>query len=120
MFTEPPVDSADESNVSGKLGFEYRFDDSTMLYGSLSRGYRGGAFNGQAQFSAEEATYADPETVDAIEAGLKTEPFGGAARLNLSAFYYRYENQQYIDTTPTLSLVLANAPESRVYGGEIE
>ncbi len=120
IFTEPPIDNADESNVSGKLGIEYQMNDLTMIYASVSNGFRGGAFPGQIQFGAQEITYAKPEDVYALETGFKNESENNTVRTNAALFYYEYRNQQYTDIQDTLGQIFTNAKKSWVYGGELE
>jgi len=119
-ITAPPIDRLDTTNWSGKLGVEYQFSDRTMMYGSISRGYRGGSFNGQAFYSPDEVTVANPEKVTAYEVGAKTQLLDNRVRLNGAMFYYDYKNQQFINVTPQLLQILYNAPKSRLYGAEFE
>jgi iron complex outermembrane recepter protein len=97
---------------TGRVVLDYkpdpRFDwqDETMVYLSLARGYKGGGANPpsvaepQARFFSQAsggfvvpATF-DPEYVNAVEIGSKNTLFGGALNLNLSAFYYDYADYQ--------------------------
>jgi iron complex outermembrane recepter protein len=119
-ITAPPVDRARDSNVSGKIGLDYRATERVLLYLTMSRGYRGSSFNGQALTSPEEVTIAEPERLDAYELGLKTQSADNRLRLNGAAFYYDYQNQQFLDVTPQGLQVLYNAPQSRIYGAELE
>lgn len=119
----PPVDRLKSENLSGKLGVSYETDGGTLLYGNISRGYRGGAFNGQAFNSPEEVTTAKPERLDAIDVGAKMQAFDRRLRLNVAAFYYDYRNQQFLDLASSEGAVLQilyNAPKSRLFGGEVE
>ena len=111
----------DDDNVSGKLGVDYALSDDAMLYASYSRGYRGAAFNAQAFFSPDELSIAEPEEIQAVEAGFKSELFGRRVRFNGSAFWYEYENQQVLDVDPdTLVQSLVNLPKSRIVGVELD
>ena len=60
-----------------------------MLYGSISRGYKSGGFDGGACFDDFE-----PEVLTAYEVGLKTQLLDDSMRMNLSAFVYDYEDYQ--------------------------
>jgi len=68
-----------------------------MWYGGYNRGTKGGGFNallgGSALIPNSEIAYR-PEELSAYEAGLKSEFFEGAARLNGAAYYYDYHNYQ--------------------------
>lgn len=120
VFDRPPIDRLKSNNLSGKIGLSYEAPTGNLFYASVSRGYRGGAFNGQALFSPAEITIAKPELLYAYEVGAKLQTADRRLRLNTSAFFYNYLNQQFIDTTPELLGVLYNAPKSHLWGIEAE
>ena len=110
-------------SVSGKFGLQYRFTRDVNAYASYSRGTKsGGFFSGQTGNIADIGPYKD-ETVNAYEAGLKTELLHRTLRANLAAFYYDYQNLQVyttvIDGFITRQL-FTNASAARMYGGELE
>jgi len=126
---EPPLsDSRTFSNLSWKVGLDYRLDARSMLYGLVSRGFKGGAFNSTANFRADildsngRAIAVRPEVITDYEAGIKSDVIPGRLRVNASAFYYDYRDYQ----TNQLVLggaglqVLSNLPKANLYGGEIE
>ena len=95
-----PVQEAEFEEVTGRLGFDLTLDDfwfteDTLLYGSVSRGYKGGGINPpqSAGLTSVSNTF-DPEFINALEVGTKSSLFGGAGVLNLAAFYYDYEGYQ--------------------------
>ncbi len=81
------------------------FTDETLVYASLSRGYKGGGANppiiappaGEFQrtrgYNAVPPTF-DPEYINAVELGTKNTLFGGALMLNGAAFFYDYTDYQ--------------------------
>ena len=108
-------------NISGKIGVDYKVAHDILLYGNYSRGYRGRSFNAQAFFDASEASVARPETLDAFEVGAKTRFLDRRITLNGAAFYYIYQNQQFITVNPTTGAqTLDNVERSRIFGGEFE
>lgn len=110
-----------KSNVSGKIGIDYKTESGTLLYASASRGYRSSAFNAQAFFAPEEVTVADPETLNAYEVGIKGQALDRRLQMTASAFYYDYKNQQFLDLDPnTAAQVLVNLPKARIIGAEFE
>ncbi|MDA5195049.1 TonB-dependent receptor [Govanella unica] len=110
-----------KSNLSGKIGLDYKFANGNMIYASLSRGYRGNSFNAQAFFDPSELSVAKPETLDAVEAGFKTQLLDRRLQLNGAVFWYGYKNQQFIDVDPvTTAQRLVNLDKSRIIGGELE
>ena len=109
------------NNVSGKIGVDYKLGHGNMVYANYSRGYRARSFNAQAFFDPSELSIAKPEAVDAYEVGAKTQFLDRRVTLNLAAFYYGYENQQFINLNPlTAAQTLENIPKSRIMGGEAE
>ena len=118
----PPSTLEDENDdVSGKIGIDYKLDSGHLLYASVSRGYRASSFNAQAFFDPSELSIAEPEEVNAYEAGAKMTFGGGTVVLNTAAFMYDYKNQQFINVDPTTAAqTLLNIPKSRILGAEAE
>jgi outer membrane receptor protein involved in Fe transport len=65
------------------------FTDKTLVYGSVSTGYKGGGQNANAT-----APTFGPETVTAYEVGTKNLLADGALQANLTAFFYDYTGLQ--------------------------
>ena len=110
-------------SFSGKFGLQYRFTPDVNVYASYSRGTKsGGFFSGQTGNVADLGPYKD-ETVNAYEAGLKTELLQHTLRANLAGFYYDYQNLQ-VYTAVTDGFItrqlFTNASAARIYGGELE
>ncbi len=110
-------------DVSGRASLSYSFSDDVLGYVTISRGFNSGNYNGGALTSQAEATIVDPETLLSYEVGLKSE-LGGQLRLNLSAFYYDFTDQQVFvlasgeEGVPVQQL--SNAAASTLYGLELE
>lgn len=110
-----------KNNLSGKIGLDYKLSSGNMIYANYSRGYRANSFNAQAFFDPSELSVAKPESVDAFELGAKTQFADRRVTLNMAAFYYRYQNQQFINIDPVnATQTLENIPRSRIMGGEAE
>lgn len=110
-----------DSDVSGKLGIEYRPNSDLLLYASTSRGYRGASFNAQALFSPLDVSTAKPETITAFEGGFKWTANSGRITLNGALFNYDFKNQQNVDfNSATFSQQLVNIPKSRIRGAEFD
>jgi len=110
-----------DQELSGKIGIDYSLDSGALLYASYSRGYRSGAFNSQAFFDPSELTQVEPEELDSIEIGIKTELLEGRLRLNAAAFHYKYNNQQFLNVDAvTAAQTLINIDESEITGLEAE
>jgi iron complex outermembrane receptor protein len=87
-------DSKDFDNVSGKLGFEYRSPGNSLVFGSVSRGFKSGGFWGGFTTNPAQLVPYDEETVTAYEVGWKTEPRAGALLFNGALFHYDYSGFQ--------------------------
>ncbi|MBS0578119.1 MAG: TonB-dependent receptor [Proteobacteria bacterium] len=120
-----PDITKDTSNVSGKIGADWKPTDTVLTYLSFSEGYRGAAFNGQAFNDQAELTFADPEKLYSYELGLKTEFAERRGIFNAALFHYDYRNQQFLDAFVLpgglgTGFRTVNAPKSRVDGAEFE
>ncbi len=106
--------------TTGRVGLDYTPTESTLFYGSYSRGYRSGAFAAQAFFLPQEATIVVPETLDAIELGFKTRWLADRLQVNGAVFHYNYKNQQIIDFDPvTAAQPLVNLRDAKIRGLEV-
>jgi iron complex outermembrane receptor protein len=124
-----------------RLGLDLDLAPSTLLYGSLATGYKSGGFNdgcssgaaGSGRLAgvgcpAGSAVPADslvyqPETLRALELGLKTRFWDDRASLNLALFHYDYRNlqlssQEVINGKPRYETT--NAGEAKVRGLEAD
>jgi outer membrane receptor protein involved in Fe transport len=82
--------------TTGRFVVDWQMSDSTMVYGSVSRGAKGGGINppfDPVQFPNANRTFA-PEEISAFEIGAKSTFADLGLTLNLSAFYYDYEGLQ--------------------------
>ena len=79
------------SKTLWKGGIEFDLNDDTLMYGTVSTGYRAGGFNPVA---ASIPNSFEPEEVTAYEIGLKMTIADGTAVLNLAAFHNEYTDMQ--------------------------
>ena len=110
-----------------KASVDYRPTDDIMVYGSFSRGYRAGGFNGRGTSISTSTQSYDPETVDSYEVGLKTQLFDHRVAFNIAGFYSKYDNKQegIIRRTPpgspnTNETVVANVASATIKGVEAD
>lgn len=111
------------SDWSGKIGLKYDLTDTTNVFASYSRGYKSGGFFGGNADSPEQIEPYNNETVDAFEVGSKSDLLGNRLRMNLSGFYYDYQDIQAYSTVERGGLtvqVLDNAASAEMYGAEAE
>lgn len=112
--------------VSGDISVSYKFTDDQIGYVRYSRGYKAGGFQSDVispPFAVAPPTAPDlrfdPETLDAYEAGLKTEWWEGELRANFAVFYYDFKNKQEQVNTG-LSFRVDNAASATSQGAEVE
>ncbi len=125
----PPEETLDGDwdEWGARLALDYRMSDTTMLYGSISRGFKGGGFSVAAlqALTGNAALDVDPETLLAYEVGFKSDWMDQTVRLNVAAFYYDWEDLQsfqvLVDPNTGEGIPqLTNVPEASLLGGEIE
>ncbi|WP_282131939.1 TonB-dependent receptor [Pseudoalteromonas aliena] len=129
------VQETDDIMVGGKIALEYQVIDRTMIYTSITRGYKAGGINSEALAKAKDEglnlsadffqqhTSFDPEYLWSGEFGVKGSSLDDKFTLRLAAFYmhrddiqlkaWQVEGQQftgYVD----------NASSGSNYGLEIE
>jgi iron complex outermembrane receptor protein len=100
---------------SPKLAVDYTYDSGTMVYGSVSRGFKSGGYN-----MTSSVPEFDPEYVWSYEVGTKMELLDNKLRTNVSVFYYDYTDLQVQDFVKVGVLSVSNAAEATVQGFEIE
>lgn len=104
---------------------QYNVSDDTMLFASVSQGYKGGGFNTSVadldgDFIAETIIDFDPETSTAYELGFKSTMMEGRMQLNGSFYVIDYEALQFATLTLETGLQIANAGDVDSRGFEIE
>ena len=129
------IEDTDDVMIGGKVALEYQVIDRTMIYASITRGYKAGGINSEALAKAKDEglnlsadffqqhTSFDPEYLWSGEFGVKGSSLDDKFTLRLAAFYmhrdniqlkaWQVENQQftgYVD----------NASSGSNYGLEIE
>jgi iron complex outermembrane receptor protein len=113
-------------DVTGKLALGWEIGESSLLYGSVSTGFKTGGFNTQFVFGdLAEIDPVDNENLLAYEVGYKSDLAGGRIRLNTAAFYYDYQDIQLnvfttVPGAPFPSNFLRNAGDGAITGLDIE
>jgi len=77
--------------TTGTLAVNYTPDRDTLAYARYSRGYKAFALN--AGYIGE-GVYAEPESLDDYEMGLKKSFFDRSLTVDVAAFHYDYKNNQ--------------------------
>jgi len=113
------TDTVSFKQFTPKIGVEYKPSPDVLLFASYAKGFRSGGFNGRLIApQASVPTYA-PDTNDAFELGFKAD-FTRNLRLNVTAFYSKYEGIQQTISDPVVQFRVANAGDAELYGFEAE
>ena len=113
----------DETNVSGKLGFQWNFNDDSMVYVTSAQGYKGPGFNVYYNFKAngDDSPPISEETSDSLELGYKYT--SGNLILNASVFQTDIEDFQannFDCSDGTCITRLTNAGDVSTEGVEVD
>jgi iron complex outermembrane receptor protein len=104
-----------------KLGLERDVLDASMVYASVSTGFKAG---GVSLSQGPAATF-DPEELTAYQAGIKSRLFDDRLSINAEAYYYDYDNYQatYSSLDPRFGgsiRIVSNAGAAKIRGAEVE
>lgn len=123
-----------ESNATYSINVEWKPSPSTLIYGSVSSGAKGGGFNafyfatgGQragetaAQFQDRMVNEAQfkPESATSFELGVKGR-VGSAVQYRIAAFHSRFRDLQQSQFTGATTFVVSNAARAKIDGIEFE
>ena len=100
--------------VTGRVALEYDLSDDVLVWASVSRGYKGGGFNG-----AGIAPPFDSEYLMAYEAGINATFADNRVEMNLTGFYSDYTDMQ-VQRIVSIGSVIDNAGEASGGGAELE
>ncbi len=108
------------SELTPRVGVDFKARDGLMFYGTYARGFKSGGFGARATPLAPIEPY-DPETVDTYEVGVKSQFADDRVRLNAAAFYSQYKDIQLLILDPaTAQFETRNGGDNRVQGIEVE
>jgi len=113
-----PRGLSETNATTGRVAINYNATQRTLLYASLSKGYKAGGVN----LGVTDPPIL-PETNVVGEVGVKTTLLDGHLRLNGDVFYSDYKNLQLLGLTappPTGTPSFRNVPKSKSYGLELE
>lgn len=109
-------------NFSPRVAMQYDLSDKSMLYASVSEGYKGGGYNSRATLPELVGPY-EEETVIAYEVGIKSDLMNDRLRLNIAAFFNKYDDLQASVQRPgaiRAESITTNVAEVEIKGLEIE
>ena len=91
--TQSSGDTA-KNGWSGRLGLQHDLGANANAYVTVSRGYKGPAYNVFFNMLPRDTGALDPETSNSYEAGFKAAAFNRRLTVNLAAFHTDYDNYQ--------------------------
>jgi iron complex outermembrane receptor protein len=101
--------------VTPTLSINYQADDQTLLYASVTRGFKSGVIN-----VGSKNDVINPEYAWGYEAGIKTSGLDGRVAGSLAAFYIDYSDLQVGFVGAECVVTTVNAASARNYGLELE
>ncbi len=125
FISQPEPVSKSWNEFTPKVGLKYFASEDLMLYTLYSTGYRAGGFNGRPTTQEAADLPYDPETVDNIEIGFKSQWLDNRLRLNASAFRMKYDDKQEeqsvsVEVGTGQQTVVANAASATIWGVEVD
>ncbi len=103
------------SSVTPKVLIEFKPSDASLLYASVTKGFKSGVIN----IGSLDAAI-NPETVWSYEAGFKQKLADNRLLLSGAVFYYDYKDLQVSFVNANSIVQTINAATARNYGGELE
>ena len=119
--------SSELNKVTWKAGLEYDLAPKSLLYGSVSTGFKSGGVSEVPDVPGSNQTYG-PETITAYQIGNKNRFWSDRVQVNYELFYYDYHGFQTLDVFVAppgpyggeLLFQTVNSQKSENYGGEVE
>jgi iron complex outermembrane receptor protein len=105
------------SDFSPRLVADYHFDDNTMVFASLAKGYKAGGFN-----SLQIGSEFENEDVWNFETGLKKALPDYRLQFNVSGYYYVYDNRQSVrlDMTTAIPRFVVDTSDLEAWGVDFD
>jgi outer membrane receptor protein involved in Fe transport len=121
--THLPTAHLNENNVAWKAGLNWKVQPETLLYVTISQGYKGGAFPTIAETELTQNAPARQESLLSYEVGFKGSWLEHQLQLDGAFFYYDYDDKQILGAVadPVFGALaeLVNVPHSHVIGFEL-
>lgn len=109
-----------QDNISWRAGLNFKPDPDSLLYATVSRGYKAGAFPIHNILFQSQIRQLGQEELTSYEIGAKVALFDRAVRINVAGFYYDYKDKQFYTYVPVPiignSSTLVNIPKSSAKG----
>jgi len=113
------------TDFSPRVAVQFFANDSTMFFGTISKGFKSGGFAGSQGIKSVASTPVNPETVYNYELGMKGDFFDRTLRLNVTGFYMNYQDLQIVRFGPVPNsafgtFITTNIGSADIYGLETE
>ncbi len=120
---QPGVPSSSDDSWSWRAGLQYQPTRDLNLFATVTRGYKGAAFNSQIDVSLIQRVA--PEIPTSYEAGVRSTWLDGALTVNATLFRTKFKNFQAEAVTISpisnlLTFTIVNAGELETQGVELE
>ncbi len=110
----PCATTQDSTATTGRIGLNFNVSEDTLLYSTISKGYKAGGVN------LDPTTgFFEPEENAVLELGFKTTVGDGHLRINGDVFFSDYTDIQLSSLMGPVP-VTQNAAEGEIYGLELE
>lgn len=115
-------ETSDETwdSVTGKISLTHHLMNDTLVYSTISNGFKAGGFNPEPANADVAVKSYDAETLLSIEVGVKAELLDRRLRLNAALFDSSYDDIQTEGFLPGGAVVVENAGEASIQGLELE
>jgi iron complex outermembrane recepter protein len=116
--------SEEWTEPGGKLSIDYQITSDVMLYAYYARGFKSGGFNGRITDPRDIGPF-QPEYIDTIEVGMRSDWFNRRLRANVGIFYSEWDDMQVPQSVfrgdpPVASSTILNAASATSQGVELE
>ena len=113
--TDSPVQELSE--LGYKVGADYKFGNGSMVFASVSDGFKGGSYDNRALSTGDDPI--GPEYLTAYEIGYKGSFADNKVQLNAAYFFYEWEGMQLFESYGGIP-ALVNLPGVEISGVEVE
>lgn len=109
------------SSFTPSFGVDYQLAGNIFAYANVSRGFKGGGFNGLAVANADVLRLVyEPQYIWAYEAGTKADWFDNRLRTNIAVFYNDISGSQQTAQVGPGSFATQNVGDLSIFGVEFE
>ncbi|QFU77461.1 TonB-dependent receptor [Halioglobus maricola] len=110
--------SRDESDFTPAVNFQMDVTENVMMYVSYTEGFKSGGFDARSNSTASWEF--EGEENETYELGAKSTLLDGTLEFNAALYYTEYTDLQIAQFDGTLGFNVGNAPETELWGVEID